>query len=1117
MMYKLIKNSALLFFFAMLLLLFALSCLSESNSPQERPGATKKAFFQLKDAFQTGITFSNNVVDQRDFNILTYRNYYNGGGVAIGDINNDGLSDIFFTSNLEKNQLYLNKGDFTFENISKQAQIGGKKSWSTGVTMADVNGDGWLDIYVCNSGDVKGNDKENELFINTTSTSTNNEISFKEAAATFGLNNKGYSTQAAFFDADMDGDLDVYLLNNSFKDPKKIELYRSMRDIPDELGGDKLYRNDNGKFVDVTTESGIYSSAIGFGLGACIGDVNQDYLPDIYVSNDFWERDYLYINQGNGQFSEELIDRINFCPISSMGGDIADMNNDGFPEIVSTDMLAGDNYRLKAVSAFDPFHLEDMKYRANYHYQIGQNCMQLNDGHGRFQEVSMMANVGATDWSWGALVFDFENDGKKDLFISNGIQRDLMNLDFRDFMKNSGEYAKIAENEAIDFRNLIKQMPTQPLSNYAFVNNGDLKYDNQTVELGLDQASFSNGSAYADLDNDGDLDLVVNNVNMPAFVYQNQSESLNNNYLKIKFEGSVKNPFGIGAQVKIFHGEDQQLLQNFNTRGFESSVEPNLIFGLGKNKVIEKLEVIWPDKKSQTLSNVAVNQTLVLKYNSANQVSLSREIKSTLFSEQASQLIKGNRKHVENRYNDFDHEPLLTSMLSKEGPRILKGDVNNDQREDFILLGAKNDSDKLFIQSKEGRFREKNVPHFTATKEFESGDGALFDFDGDGDLDLILSTAGNEYQDGGKYFILRQFINDGIGNFKVDNSKIPQVIGNFSTVKTADIDNDGDQDLFLGARLVPGNYGMPPKSYLLRNDNGIWSDISSEAISGVGMVTDANWADIDNDGFQDLIVVGDWMEVSIFKNNDGSLSLKESIVNSSGWWNRIEAADLDQDGDVDFVLGNRGTNSKFKAKINQPLSMFVNDFDGNGKSEPIINWFAPLENKAYPFASKKDLIGQIPQLRKSNLKYEDYANKTYEDLFDVEMRKTAFAYKAVTLESAILWNESGNFSLEALPKEAQVAPIFGIIADDLDGDQIPDIWLGGNLYALQPQVGRHDASRGVFLKGTGNGKFDVLSSSESGIFVEGEVRDAVVVISGKKKNILIARNNDEVLLFRKSN
>lgn len=1095
-----------------LLSIFIIACGGSGTDSKDNPQnpKTEHTFFELLPAAETGVDFINQVEDRNDLNILTYRNFYNGGGVAIGDINNDDLPDLYFTANLSGNKLYLNKGDFTFEDITDKAGVAGTKAWSTGAIMADVNNDGLLDIYVSNSGDIAGDNKENELFLN------NGDLTFTEKAAALGLNDKGYSTQAAFFDYDLDGDLDCYLLNNSFKYPSKIELYRSMRDKVDELGGDKLYRNDQGQFTDVTQAAGIYSSEIGFGLGAAIGDVNHDFYPDIYVSNDFWERDYLYINRGDGTFSEELIDRIDFCSISSMGGDIADLNNDGHPEIISTDMLAADNYRLKAMSAFDPYHLEDIKYRANYHYQIGQNCLHRNDGQGDFQEMAMLAGVAATDWSWGALVFDFENDGKKDLFVSNGIQRDLMYMDFRDFLANNDVYRKIAKKESLDFSTFINQMPSSPIPNYAFSNQGQLQFQDRAQNLGLAEPSFSNGAAYADLDNDGDMDLVINNVNSPAFIYRNEAEKVGHHYLKIVFKGSDDNPFGVGTQVNIWTAEGMQTQQNFNSRGFQSSVEPQLIFGLGQQPSISKVEVIWPDRRSQVLENVSSNQTLTVEYTAASAQAAPPTVPSPIYAEVSRQVLKGNTRHKENQYNDFDHEGLLLGMLSTEGPRMIKGDANGDGLEDIVLLGARNDDDKLYLQNRAGAFVFKPNPVFSAkdVKAFESSCGGFIDFDQDGDQDLLIGAGGNEYQQGRKFFILRYFRNDGKGNFMVDNSQIPQVVGNFSCLEITDIDQDGDQDLFIGGRLVPGNYGLPPRSYLMLNDNGRWRDVAPSAVAGLGMVTDACWADIDGDQDEDLVTVSDWGQVSVFKNEQGQLRITPPIDNSKGWWRRIESSDLDGDGDMDFVLGNWGLNSKLQASPSRPLTMYVSDFDQNNRSEFIINWFAPLDNKAYPFPTKNDLTKQLPFLRKKILKYENYAKETYETLFDAEQRQAAIPYEVNNLATSVLWNNGGSFSLQALPLEAQLAPVFAIATADFNADGQMDIWLGGNFYPLKPQVGRHDASRGVLLLGKGNQQFEKMSYRESGIRVEGEVRDAQVLKVDGEQILLVARNNDTMQAFK---
>ena len=1085
-------------------------CNCSSRNSQDDLKSTANTHFELLDSSITHVPFVNAVSDREDFNILTYRNFYNGGGVAIGDINNDDLPDLFFTANMGKNRLYLNRGDWQFEDISTSAGIEGTKAWSTGVTMADVNADGWLDIYVSNSGDVAGDNKENELYIN------NQNLTFSEVAAVYGLNNQGFSTQAAFFDYDLDGDLDCYLLNNSFKDPSKIELFISMRDIPDELGGDKLYRNDGGIFTDVTSEAGIYSSAIGFGLGTVIGDINHDFYPDIYVSNDFWERDYLYINQGDGTFSEELPERIDFCSISSMGGDMADINNDGHPEIISTDMLAGDNYRLKAMSAFDPYHLEDIKYRANYHYQIGQNCLHLNDGKGNFQEVAMLANVAATDWSWGALFFDFNNNGRKDLFVSNGIQRDIMYMDFRDFLANNSIFRRIEEGKYLDYPPVLARMPANPLRNFALVNESELQFVDRTQEMGLAQPSFSNGGAFGDLDNDGDYDLVINNVNHPAFVYENKADQLNHGYLKIRFSGPEKNPFGIGALVRVFQGNIMQSSQNFNTRGFQSCVEPELIFGLG-NLPVDRLEVVWPDQSMQQIEPVRANQTITLNYVDADKrAELTDQLANPVFKEVTSEMVQGITRHLENQYNDFDHEILLLGHLSNEGPGIVAGDVNGDEREDFILLGASGDSDKLFLQAANGQFQRTAVLAFNQARDHESTCGALADFDEDGDLDLLVGGGGNEYLKGREHFQVRYYQNDGSGNFEYKSSQLSGIVGDFSCVETSDYDQDGDIDVFLGARAIPGNYGLPPRSYLMMNDNGIFYDVTPNALAGVGMVTDAVWLDLDQDRDLDLVVVGDWMGIQCFVNNGDSLDQKVMLPQSEGWWRSIRAADLDQDGDQDLIAGNWGLNSKFQASPDHPLTMHVNDFDQNGKSEFIINWRAPLDDQTYPFATKMDISQQLPYLRKQILKYEDYAKQTYESMFSSEVRDLSLSYTCHTLASCVIWNENGKLQMMSLPWQAQVSPVYAIVCSDFNQDQEIDIWLGGNFYALKPQVGRQNASRGTLLLGKGNHAFQATTFEESGIEIIGEVRDAQLIPVGNDQVLVVARNNDEIQVFSSS-
>ncbi len=1117
----------------LLLTLVVVGCKKSDNTPFHPPTLPAPTQFTALPAAETGISFANNVQDGEQFNILTYRNFYNGGGVAIGDINNDNLNDLYFTANMAQNSLFVNHGNWKFEEVTQKAGVGGTRSWSTGTTMADVNGDGWLDIYVCNSGDVAGSNKENELFINNGDAASHDGVpTFTEAAALWGLNDAGYGTHAAFFDCDADGDLDCYLLNNSFKDPAKISLYKNNRDDRDPLGGDKLLINNvkdpaiPTKFTDISASAGIYGAAIGFGLGVSVSDLNGDMLPDIYISNDFWERDYLYFNQGNNRFAEKLSSNTDHCSVSSMGADIADLDNDGDPEIFTTDMLAADNYRLKTMTLFDEYHLEDAKYRADFHYQILQNCLQLNDGNGQFSEVAHQSGVAATDWSWGALLFDFDNDGWKDIFVANGIYRDIMYLDFTSFINDKEAVRKkVTESGKYDWREFAAYLPSNKLSNYAFVNGGGMRFQNQASGLGLGDPSHSNGAAYGDLDNDGDLDLVVNNVNMPAFVYRNETNSkTGNTYLTLQFEGAGKNPFGIGTKVEIIAGGQHFSQQNFNTRGFQSCTAPDLVFGLGTAKTVDSLIVTWPNRKMQILTNVAVNQILTLKQSNAN-LTFSSPKKTqinTLFHDVTAQVFSTPATHHENRFNDFDNERLLPHMLSTEGPALATGDVNGDGLPDVVLGGGPDYPDQVFAQKSDGKFIAVAQPALETDKAAETTCLTLFDADKDGDLDLLAGSGGNEMKPITAY-LLRYYENDGRGNFTLQKEKTPPAAGNLSCLVPGDIDGDGDEDLFIGARCVPGRYGVPPTSFLMRNNgNGQWEDITTRELAAGGMVTDAQWLDLDGDKDLDLLVASEWMPLVAFR-NDGRGKFVPSLlpikdenngqIATEGWWNTVESSDLDGDGDLDLILGNWGLNSKFKASAQQPMSLYVNDFDKNGKPEFILNWFTGSDNIAYPFASKPDITAQMPFLKKKILHFEDYAKMTYETLFTEEQRAKALAYHCAMLTSCIAWNEgNGAWRLENLPDEAQRFPVFAIVPADFNGDGHKDLFLGGNFFGLKPEGGHLDAGRGLILSGDGKRHFVAMPAARSGVSILGEIRDAVW-IDGKKTRLIVGRNNAGVVVL----
>ncbi|MFK7925992.1 MAG: VCBS repeat-containing protein [Bacteroidia bacterium] len=1075
--------------------------------------------FTLLDSQQSGINFTNRLPNQDEFNIYTYRNFYNGAGVAIGDVNQDGLQDVFLTANLESNRLFINKGDFKFEDITEAAGIKGDKAWSTGVSMADVNADGWIDIYVCNSGDIAGDNKQNELYINQ------KDGTFLEQATEYGLANPGYSTHAAFFDYDKDGDLDAYLLNNSYKAIGSFNTQYNMRDIRDEVGGDKLLRNDGGQFVDVSEAAGIYGSVIGFGLGVTVGDLNADGWQDIYVSNDFFERDYIYINQQDGTFSEELTQQMHSISGASMGADMADINNDASPEIFVTEMLPQADARIKTVTTFENWDRYQINLRNDYYHQFTRNMLQLNNRDNTFSEIGRMAGVEATDWSWGALISDLDNDGWKDLFIANGIYKDLTDQDFLVYISDSETQKKIVGKEGVNYDALIDAIPSVPVSNYAYRNMGDLSFEDQTEAWGLDQLSFSNGSAYADLDNDGDLDLVVNNVNMPLFLYRNESRQQHpeRHFLKLELIGEGANTQALGAQIKLYLPGQSLYLEHMPIRGFQSSMDPRPHFGLGAATQIDSLVVNWPNGNRTLVLSPAIDQILSLGASESHIVAPAGNASTA--PQQASKKFQAwplsglNFTHEEDEFIDFNRDRLIFQMLSNEGPKICKGDFNGDKREDVYIGGAKGQSGSLFLQQAGGRFKASNTALFEKDKDAEDTDCACFDADGDGDLDLYVASGSNESSTSSENLRDRLYLNGGKGQFERSAQRLPTTRKESTgCVRPYDFDADGDMDLFVGIRLRPFLYGVPMNGYLLENDGTGQFSVRNEdlapGLNDLGMITDAQWFDWDQDQDADLMVVGEYMAISIFRQENGQFTRVEAVGldSTEGFWNVLQGADLDGDGDTDFVAGNHGLNSRFRASKEKPVCMYINDFDQNGMVEQIVCTFNGEES--YPLVLRHDLVAQMPELKKKYLAYSSYTEQTVEDIFTPAQLERAIKLNAYQMASAVIWNEgNGQFRLEALPLEAQLAPIYALAISDIDQDGQLDILAGGNQYRAKPEVGIYDASFGMWLKGTNNTSFTAIPALASGLQIRGEMRDIVPLVVDNKTLYVVAMNNDKLRVF----
>lgn len=1080
------------------------------------PPAPADALFEPLNVKARGIDFENTLTYTAEFNPYTYRNYFNGGGVGLGDFNNDGWVDIYFTGNLADNRLYLNQGDLTFKDITDQAGVACPDVWSSGVAVADVNGDGWLDIYVCKSGAPDGQNRHNELFINQ------KDLTFKEQAAEYGIDDLGLSTHAAFFDYDRDGDLDMYLLNNSIRPVGQYDLIEGQRDIRDPEGGNKLYRNDGGQFTDVSEAANIYGSNIGFGLGVSVADLNNDGWPDIYVSNDFFERDYLYINQQDGTFEETLESHMREISMGAMGADIADLNNDGWQEVFVTDMLPEGERRVKTKTNFENWDKYRMNVEQGYYHQFTRNTLQLNNADGTFSEISRYAGVEATDWSWGALIFDANLDGRKDIFVANGILKDLTDQDYIDFYSDPAVVREVLKDRSKGIIKLVDAMPSEPIPNYFFEQHQALQFRNAAEEWGVGQPSFSNGSAYADLDNDGDQELVVNNVNAPPFLYKNRSvEQERGHWVGIELKGAKGNRDGLGARVTVITGQDT-LWQEVNPiRGFQSSVDSRLIFGLGAATAADRIVVDWLGGQRSTKEKVRAGQYLAF-----NQSDASAEPGPAPPSPNHPLLIPKpasyteDMLHLESQYSDFDRYRMLFHMVSAEGARLAVADVNGDGQEDVYLCGASGQPGQLFLGKASGGFQPSDQPAIRAQAIAEEVEARFFDADNDGDPDLYIATGTSELPNSSTGQRDLFYFNDR-GRFRLTEQILPN--GRFTataSVDAADFDQDGDIDLAVAERMRSFEYGVPVSLYLLENDGkGQFAEVgqarSSGSFQNLGLLRSVRWADLNEDGAPDLVVAREWGPLEVFLQQQGQFqpaTAEWGLEELRGWWSCVEVADLDNDGDQDLVAGNYGLNSRLEADAKQPLRMYINDFDGNGTAEQLIEQYRG--DTAYPITLKKDLVAQIPALKRKYLKNEQYQGERLSDIFPSEALQQSIVYEINEMQSMIFWNEGGRFKPQPLPWAVQLAPVCSIEATDLNDDGLMDLVMGGNFYRAKPELGIQDATYGHVLLGQSGQAFDYLPPRESGMRIKGEARSFVVVNNRGERVLLSSRNNDQVIAFK---
>jgi enediyne biosynthesis protein E4 len=1094
-----------------------------ASKPQE------PALFEVLDQSQTGLQFSNQLAGSGNFNLFSYMYFYNGAGIGAGDLNNDGLIDLFFASNQQQNKLYLNTGHLKFNDVTAEAQIPNDGGWSTGVSVVDINNDGLLDIYVCRVGNYEILHSHNQLLI-CQGLNKNGVPTYKEEAHEYGLDFSGFSTQAAFLDYDSDGDLDMYLLNHSIHENGTFRPRNEFAGTFHPLSGDRIYRNEGisaggGRpvFTDVTREAGINSTAIGYGLGIAVADVNLDGYPDIYIANDFHENDYLYLNQHNGTYKEDLNACIMHTSRYSMGVDIADINNDGYAEIFSTDMLSSDPYVLKRSLGDDSYDIFNEKLKMGYNCQYTRNNFQLNRGNGMFSEVGLYSGIYATDWSWSALWMDFDNDGLKDLFVSNGIPKRLNDIDYINYVSNQEIQGKIRDNKVSETdMALIDKFPQIKIPNKFFKNTGNAVFKDEEQHIANNESTFSNGAVYADFDNDGDLDVVVNNINEPALLYENKTNNLHKKpFVQIKLKGPEKNINALGAKIVVFAKDGICLYEKQAVHGFLSTMEIPMHLGMDKIQP-DSVFLIWPDNTCQLINIPKDSAILHIGYQKGLPVFdyskiTSRQKNESRPMENITGLLNIQHRHVENPFAEFDREPLIPHMVSTEGPALAVADINKDGLEDIFIGSSKREKSVIYLQQPSGKFIPLLQPALENDSIYEDVDACFTDVNNDGNIDLIVASGGNEYYGRDEYLLPRVYVNDGNAHFTRIKNAIENVFITASCVVPYDFNKDGFVDLFIGGRVVPWEYGQAPRSYLLQNDGtGKFKDVTgslAKELSNAGFVTQATWCDLDKDGDKDLIVSLEWGGIDAYINNKGTFS-KKSLINKKGWWNFILPYDIDNDGDIDLVAGNLGLNSRLKASDQQPVRLYYNDFDDNGKKEQILTYY--VNGKEIPFANKSELEKKLPVLRKRFLYAEDFANASLNDLFGSDKLEKATVLSADYFSNAILINDGHlNFTIRPLPWQAQLTCFRDAVIVNANNDSLPDLLMAGNYYDNNIDMGRYDADFGSVLINKGGGSF--ACEAINCLQIKGQVRHIRKINIKKKEAFVLARNNDSTMVLRMRN